>query len=227
MIRRSKTIIVALLAVFAVGAVASAAASAAPQWQIEGKAFKGEETINITSNTPVVIKSKLPSGGAIDVECIGTRAEEQGEKLGGSLKSSGAEIFSNSKGIAKSLSLYGCAWVQPGKCIAGTGTLTTPRINFSAENVSTEVFSKLEPVGGTLLSWLQTTCPALEGQSHVSGSPRCKFAEPSVQSVVKTCAFTETSGSVLKFGSEAATLTGSVGVELSGANKGKKWGIEA
>ncbi len=211
-----RVMLLSILAVFAVSAVSATAASAAPQYFVAGVAFNGEEAIeaNPKAGTSAVLVSKLTGGATIEIVCTA-----------GKLTS--AVIKEKFKGSGKAIVYEKCSVKTPVSCKVSE-TLTTNEVVAEAVDTGTTgvsvVFSP-KIAGGTFITIAVTGC-AGEGSCKVTGSAECEGLEPTVEAVKKTCKFTTTSGTNLKFGVNTATLTQESEFFLNGAKKGSVWHIQ-
>jgi hypothetical protein len=212
---KTRLILASVLAVFAVSAVASASAMAAPQYFIEEVKFEGPETVNAQpkSGTVALLTSKLTGGATIEIQCTG-----------GKLK--GAVIEKNNLGKGEAIVYEKCKVKTPATCHVAE-TLTTNAVSAEALDVGeTGVSEKFKPTSGeTFISISITGCSG-EGKYNVTGSAECTGVNPTIEEVNKTCDFTSGSGTSLKFGTNAATLTQESEFFLTGPNVGKKWVIK-
>lgn len=202
---KRNSILCACAAAFAVmvgGPVA--VASAETGWYIAGTKFSGEESIKVASTGPVTLTSTIGS----------TKLVVQCEALNGT-----SPKISNNKETSWGLALSGCKAKEPSTCHVSPG-VESHTLHGGLEENGLNKIDMAKSETESLFTDAVEGC-ALEGEYEVKGAPRCKLSSPNSESVVKLCELPATSQ--LKLGASAATLTGTVAMELTGANKGKSW----
>jgi hypothetical protein len=215
-----KALLFMALALTAVGAFVSASASATPQWLINGTPFHGSEAISAKVAVPGDLVNLISTltGGVTKIEVGCTTFEVIGGEISGDhLDKATKIIFKN------------CKVDTPANC-----KVAEPIV---AENVTSEavdlsekvpVFIKFSPTppGNGVFAKLSISGCSAEGVFSVTGKTACEVLLPTTQQVEKLCQFKEIALlNSLKYGAQTARLEGTVGFTLTGANKGKTWGV--
>jgi hypothetical protein len=224
---------VVVVCILAAYAAPSAAEAASPEWQIwGGKSLVGAEKIVVTTPKPILMSGSLNGGAAIRIQCEKVspyvtpptfRSKEEEVEW---LKKHNQEVIEGpSTGkLPTGMMLSECRMVEPSLCkipatlVAPGGTNQQLLVNGS--NVDYR-FGEDE---GTLTSFAITGC-SLEGSYSIKGAPHCQWLGVEAYGTTRTCEFTATSGSTLKFGLNAMSITGAITYELAGANAGKQWRV--
>jgi hypothetical protein len=212
----SRILMFVVCVVIGASAFVSASASAAPQWLINKAAFSGEESISIRAQGAGPLRfffNFAQPGGAITV----TSCENVETRVG--------RLFGNRRGRFLTRVYVGCKVDPPAKCTTQK-QITTGEEEMELTDLggAAPLYMKFTPVKQPFTAISLMEC-AGEGKYNVSGTSTCKVVEPTVEAVEKACVFSEAKNLLgsLKIGASEATLSGTLGFTLSGANVGKTW----
>ena len=228
MSRKIKMIGLTLIAICAFGAVSAGAAQAAPNWTIEGKTLaaataSNTETIEVENTES--IRLTVP-GITLTIECK-------------KLATTGAEIKEEFKDSATSLTFSECKIPGSPFCVVKNlggvnGTIATPAVKSELKTTDGVVYDYFTPQTGvnfvTIVIEKGGGGCALStgaGGSEVTGTVAL---ETSIGEAVNLTAgsseaIQKAATAALNFGLNPAYLDTEVDFRLSGANKGKKWGV--
>jgi hypothetical protein len=210
-----KRLMVCMLAVLAVGGVATASASAAPEYYINKVKLTFTETVTARQDGISHVLGTL-NGSAVLIDCTGGRGTGTIEPAG---KSTESDILEDCTMDAPS----GC------KLTAAEGKELTPVALVDVLGGTSGAFTdSFSPASGTeflAIAFEKCTSTLNNGSHVVSGCVAAKASE--AEQVTETREFPATvSGCALSLAGNAATYTATWLIELSGANKGKTFGID-
>lgn len=208
---------VLLLGVIAACALSAAGSASAAQWHISGTTFSGTETVSskIKTGTTMVLTSTLPGGAKVLIACKGISTNK-------------GLIFLNNKDSVESILFKECSVSEPINCKLSPSEEKEIITNPLLTEISTDgalVFDRFTPLTGVTgefvpISLLGSSC---EGLYKLTGTANGLVIAPDTESVEKEIQFSSTTGSTLKLGAQAATLTGTAVYSLSGTRKGLVW----
>jgi hypothetical protein len=190
---KAKLILTSMLAMFAVGVVTTATANAVAQWQVEGKPLE-------TGHTKELEEVQTSEGFTLNTTIAKTKIKVTCKET------SFAEGFiegSNGGGI-HSLKLSGCT-VNGSLCKVEPITFQPVALELVAQ-VKEAVVIKPKEKGSELLFTLAIKECAAEGSFNVTGQLKANAPGGEEQLKSHTWEFSETSGSSVKVGKEAATI---------------------
>jgi hypothetical protein len=198
-----------------------AASANASNWEIGGTKFTAGQTEAVTGAAvgSTTLESKV-LGSALQI----TYSDH--ETVETELTASGTHRLNVTKYASASV-------VQPAGC--KTTPLELKSVTGAAGMGNTEatkggVYVKFAPNSGEVLGTLKLTECAAAGSYQVKGNFFVKAVNGTGVNAVKqeyqsSGAINSSQGGALTLGKESATLTGTVGISLSGANAGKAWGL--
>jgi hypothetical protein len=217
---RFKRIALAVIACLALTAVAASAAQAAV-WKVAGSTLAANETIKLQNSGNMILESKI----------LGTRI---GMKATGLECSGICSLLAGAASGTGSLKFTGMTFETPSSCSVKGGSLTTVPLTASVimdPSGGEATFVKFAPTSGTTIVEFAiegATCPLAGNTLKLKGSFAGRSANTGVetreQSIVFSAAEQTTGGGSLTFGSEPATLVGTVFFALTGGNSGKVFG---
>jgi hypothetical protein len=209
-----------VLLVIALSGLFAASANAA-NWEIGGTKFTAGQTEAVTGAavTATTLQSKV----------LGTELKvtySAHETIGTELAPNGAHRINVTRYASPSV-------IQPVGC--KTTPLEFKSVTGTAGMGNTEatkgnVYVKFVPTSGEVFGTLKLTECAAAGSYQIKGSYYVKAVNGTGVNAVKqeyqsSGEINSSQGGALTVGKEAATLTGTVGVSLSGSNAGKAWGL--
>jgi hypothetical protein len=223
---RGRWLVVIAVVMVLTGVVAAEASATA--WKVAGKEFTGTETEAVVKTTEAPLLN-IPSL-SFPVQCASAGLEK------GAIKGPAG-------GSATSLVLINCVPPLPSHCqirsSAGTGVvgrIESFPLNYKLQTIGGSVYKILTPVTGTgffsfvIEGKLGEFC-AIAGKELYTGSTAFKMgsAEALELSGEDSEAVAKASGAGLHAGGEpegpTAYLTTKLAFNLTGANKGQKWGV--
>jgi hypothetical protein len=213
MIRRSTKLLLCAFAVLVVSGIATASASAA-EYLINSEALTGSETVTSKQSGTAKLTSTL-NGSEVLIECTSGSGTGKIELAGKSTASIKYEGCSMSKPAGCKLTTAEAKEIKPVALVDVLGGTT---------GAFTDSFSPASGTEFVAIAFEKCTSSLNNGSHSVSG---CAAAKASgAEEVVGTLEFQATvSGCALSFAGNGATITAKDEVELSGANKGKRFGI--
>jgi hypothetical protein len=214
---RLKLLVVSALAAAAVSAVASASASATLTWGVKvGGVFTkntSTSTEKVQSETKTVSNYVLKKANGLTIQCTKVAFKEAVLEGLASAKAAGLTFtgctITAPKAAVEKCSVSGTIEVEP-----GTGTLTGTKTEAKVEIKPTNAEKRFTTIT------ISGTC-VQAGKFKVTGEATGFNTTPETPKAAQTLTFTETSGSSLIFGEEAASFTGAGEVELEGK---PEWG---
>jgi hypothetical protein len=213
------------LVALATAAIGTASAWAAPEWYVAGSPLSAkpaqgglgakEESVS-TTVSPVTLK--VP-GAKITISCQQTSLTQ-------------AKIVAGGTGSAAAISFKQCAVTEPSQCVVAK-TITTGHVNSALFAVNSgEIWNQYSPVGGKTEPFAMITIGecSIEGTYSFNGTVCARETSPLLETLTKEEVFggaPEGKGApecaARFFGANAAVLSGTLGLSLSGARSGANW----
>jgi len=204
---RAKLIVLSMLAALALGAVGAASASAA-----EYGGFTGTETISGEGKAQV-FESVIASAKVI-INC------EKNKGTGSLTASTGAGEGELTFETCSLSVVNGTTHAKEAQAVCTVANATS---SIKGQLVAGNTRQTLEPKTGTVFAEIKITGASCteKGTFKVEGKVSCAGPEGLVALEEHALNCNGASGDELKLGTQEARLTGTLGVKLSGANKGK------
>jgi hypothetical protein len=215
--RRLRQLLAAAIIATAAAMAAVPSALAAPHWVINKTALGSGSSETVLATAVAGFSEVRAKIGGVEVRL------SCGNDVGS------GTITGPNKDEASTVTLSECVMKSPSGC-------TVPSPIHIAELVSElqtseaggKGFDRFEPKSGGAFERITITGSAcsVEGVYEVTGSISCELPE-NTEAVELECDANATSGSNVKIGSNAADALGKGRAHLTGANKGKTWGVAA